>query len=64
MVISCPALEVGGTYTVSALSQSQSVTFSSVIWGAGSGTGGMTPPGGFGGGPGDQSGRPGGGRRP
>lgn len=64
-VISTPDFEVGESYSVSAGSQSQNVTFSSVIYGSGSGMGGFGGmQGGFGGGPGgwpgDFSGGPGG----
>ena len=57
-VISTPELKVGETYTVTAGGQSQSVSFSSVIYGASSGMGGFG--GGMGGGPGGFGGGPGG----
>ncbi len=42
IVISCPQLELGGTYTVTAGEESQEVTFSdSLIYGSGFGTGGF-----------------------
>ena len=43
VVISCPGLVKGGTYTVSACGQSSSVTLSSLIYGSGSGMGGGQP---------------------
>lgn len=56
-VISTPDFEVGESYSVSAGSQSQNVTFSSVIYGSGSGMGGPGGmPGGFGGGFGGEPG--------
>ncbi|MBR0040801.1 MAG: carbohydrate-binding domain-containing protein [Oscillospiraceae bacterium] len=63
-VISAPALKVGESYTVTAGGQSQSVSFSSVIYGSGSGMGGFGGGpggmGGFGGNPGAQGGWSGG----
>lgn len=41
VVISCPGLVQGGTYTVSACGQSSSVTLSSLIYGSGMGGGGQ-----------------------
>ena len=59
-VISTPELKVGETYTVTASGQTQSVSFSSVIYGSGSGMGGFGSNsggmGGFGGGHGGQGG--------
>ena len=43
VVISCPGLVQGGTYTVSACGQSSSVTLSSLIYGSGMGGGGGQP---------------------
>lgn len=43
VVISCPELVQGGTYTVSACGQSSSVTLSSLIYGSGMGGGGGQP---------------------
>lgn len=43
VVISCPGLVKGNTYTVSACGQSSSVTLSSLIYGSGSGMGGGQP---------------------
>lgn len=43
VVISCPGLAQGGTYTVSACGQSSSVTLSSLIYGSGMGGGGGQP---------------------
>lgn len=43
VVISCPELVKGNTYTVSACGQSSSVTLSSLIYGSGSGMGGGQP---------------------
>ncbi len=53
-VISTPDLKLGESYTVTALTQKQTVSFSSVIYGSGSGMGGFGggPGGGMGGGPG------------
>lgn len=51
VVISCPGLVQGGTYTVSACGQSSSVTLSSLIYGSGMGGGGGQPGG-------NQPGRP------
>ena len=61
-VISTPEVEVGETYTVTAGGQSQSVSFSSVIYGASSGMGGFGGGmgGGMGGGPSGFGGGPGG----
>lgn len=36
VVVSCPGLTKGGTYTVTACGQSQSVTLESIIYGSGS----------------------------
>ncbi len=46
VVISCPGLVQGGTYTMSACGQSSSVTLSSLIYGSGMGGGGGQPGGG------------------
>ncbi len=43
VVISCPGLVQGGTYTMSACGQSSSVTLSSLIYGSGMGGGGNQP---------------------
>lgn len=46
VVVSCPGLTKGGTYTVTACGQSQSVTLESIIYGSGSmggGQGGQQP---------------------
>lgn len=43
VVISCPGLVQGGTYTVSACGQNSSVTLSSLIYGSGMGGGGGQP---------------------
>lgn len=43
VVISCPGLVQGGTYTMSACGQSSSVTLSSLIYGSGMGGGGGQP---------------------
>lgn len=54
VVISCAGLTVGETYTVTAGTQSQTVTLDSLIYGSSNGFGGMGGPGGqgsFGGGP-------------
>ena len=68
VVISTEALTVGGTYTVTAGSYSETVTLTSLIYGGGMGMGGFggmggpmggQPGGGFGGGPGGQGGGPG-----
>lgn len=58
VVVSCPGLVNGGSYTVSACGQTQTVTLANLIYGSGMG-GGMQPGGGgFPGGGG--GGRPGG----
>lgn len=59
VVISCPSLEKGGTYTVTACGQTTEVTLTSLIYGSSSGMGGGGFPGGNPGG-----GFPGGGGRP
>ena len=41
VVVSCPGLTKGGTYTVTACGQSQSVTLDSIIYGSGSMGGGQ-----------------------
>lgn len=51
VVISCPSITVGGTYTVEAAGQTTSVTMSSLIYGNSTGMDGM-------GGPGNRFGRP------
>ena len=43
VVISCPGLVKGGSYTVSACGQNSTVTLSSLIYGSGSGMGGGQP---------------------
>lgn len=53
VVVSCPGLTKGGTYTVTACGQSQSVTLESTIYGSGSTQPGSTPPDGA---PGQQGG--------
>ena len=64
IVISTEGMEVGGTYTVTAGSYSETVTLSSVIYGSGMGMGGFGgmggQPGGMQGGMGGFGGRPGG----
>ena len=40
VVVSCPGLVKGGSYTISACGQSSTVTLSSLIFGSGSGMGG------------------------
>ncbi len=52
VVVSAPALQVGGTYTVSTGSDSATVTFTQTIYGGGMGGGPGGMGGGFGGGPG------------
>ena len=73
VVMSCPGLELGKSYTLTAGSFSQTLTLDSLIYGSGMGMGGHGmggfPGGGMGGGPGSQGGFPGGqgggpGRRP
>ena len=73
VVMSCPVLEFGKSYTLTAGSFSQTLTLDSLIYGSGMGMGGHGmggfPGGGMGGGPGSQGGFPGGqgggpGRRP
>lgn len=65
VVITCPGMKVGGTYTVTAGSFSQSITLSSISYGASGGMqGGGVPGGGMhGGGMHGGDGRPGGGPR-
>lgn len=46
VVVSCPGLTKGGTYTVTACGQSQSVTLDSIIYGSGSMGGGQPGQGG------------------
>lgn len=53
VVISCPSITTGNTYTVEAGGQTSSVTMSSLIYGD---SGGMGGPGGMGGGPGGMGG--------
>ena len=64
VVVSCPGLEAGKSYTVTAGSLSQTVSLDSLIYGGGMGMGGHGmggfPGGGMGGGPGSQGGFPGG----
>lgn len=68
VVVSAPGMVLGGTYTVTAGSFSETVTLDSIAYGSGmGGFGGFGGPGDFGGfgGPGSQDGGPGGpGRRP
>lgn len=52
IVVSCPSLEKGGTYTVSACGESQEITLDSLIYGSGNGMGAGMP--GMGGGMGGQ----------
>lgn len=60
VVISCPSLVKGGTYTITACGQTTEVTLTSLIYGSSSGMGGGGNPGGGGGGgfPGGHGGRP------
>lgn len=44
VVVSCPGLTKGGTYTVTACGQSQSVTLDSIIYGSGNSGSRHTPP--------------------
>lgn len=63
VVVSCPGLEAGKSYTVTAGSFNQTITLDSLIYGSGMGMGGHGMggfPGGMGGGPGSQGGFPGG----
>ena len=65
VVISCPGLEAGESYTVTAGSFTQTLSLDALIYGGGMGMGGHGMggfPGGHGGGPGGQGGGPG--RRP
>ena len=65
VVISCPGLEAGESYTVTAGSFTQTLSLDALIYGGGMGMGGHGMggfPGGHGGGPGGQGGSPG--RRP
>ena len=65
VVISCPGLEAGKRYTVTAGSFTQTITLDSLIYGGGMGMGGHGMGGFPGGGPGGPGGGPGGpGRRP
>ena len=65
VVISCPGLEAGESYTVTAVSFTQTITLASLIYGGGMGMGGHGMGGFPGGGPGGPGGGPGGpGRRP
>ncbi|MGN0660929.1 MAG: carbohydrate-binding domain-containing protein [Oscillospiraceae bacterium] len=57
VVISCPSVTTGSTYTVEACGQTTSVTMSSLIYGNSTGMGGMGGPGGAGF-MGDRGGRP------
>lgn len=59
VVVSCPGLTKGGTYTVTACGQSQSVTLESIIYGSGSMGGGQGGQPGQGGQQGDGSGNSG-----
>ena len=64
VVLSCPGIRQGGTYTVTAGSFSQTLTLESLLYGSGGGFGGQGGPGGgqggHGGGFGGQGGGPGG----
>ena len=65
VLISCPGLEAGKRYTVTAGSFTQTITLDSLIYGGGMGMGGHGMGGFPGGGPGGPGGGPGGpGRRP
>lgn len=58
VVISCPSLVKGGTYTITACGQTKEVTLTSLVYGSSSGMGGGGNPGGGGGFPGGHGGRP------
>ena len=57
IVVSAPGMAVGGSYTVTAGSFTQTVTLESIVYGGASGFGGPGGPGGPGGGPGGPGGR-------
>lgn len=58
VIISCPSLVKGRTYTITACGQTKEVTLTSLVYGSSSGMGGGGNPGGGGGFPGGHGGRP------